>query len=122
LFRSFAGYIKVALTVAKTGAPMKLTFRGWRREVYPHVHKVIALPSSYPQKPGRPLKWTTPTQARGRINGLALTGDFQVDFEFTEAELKNWLMTYLEEEPEKAFALISKAQVAAVNKILKGKK
>lgn len=101
---------------------MKLTFRGWRREVYPHEHKVIALPSSYPQKPGRPLRWTSPMKARGRINKLALSGDFQVDFEFTEAELKNWLTAYIEAEPEKAFALIAKAQAAAIKRVLKARK
>jgi hypothetical protein len=100
---------------------MKLKFRGWRREVYPHNHAVAPLAGNLALKPGSPMKWTGPMLARGKVCGVALTGDFQVDFEFSERELKNWLTAYLEAEPEKALALISSVQLAAVKKLLRHK-
>ncbi len=99
---------------------MKMTFRGWSQErVNPHVRVVSPVSVGRSLKEGSPMKWRGPLSARGRVNNLGLNGDFQVDFEFTATELKNWLTAYVEAEPEKALALISGVQLAAFRKLVR---
>lgn len=101
---------------------MKLTLIGRSRHVVTHVRKVAPFASKILQRPGRPLTWETPWKARGVLRNLALSGDFNVHFEFTEAELKNWLSTYIRDEPQKALELMSKVQLDAMRKLLGAKK
>lgn len=98
---------------------MKLTFRGWNRQVYSHGHKVSPIKSGskrrYPLgEPGEPLQWVDAKLARGRVDNLGLTGDFLVDFEFEEEELKNWLLAYAREQPGAAIRLLGEAQAEAI--------
>jgi hypothetical protein len=97
---------------------MKLKFRGWRREVFPHTH-VVAPVTGFRALRSGPVKWIGPLLARGKVTGLALTGNFRVDFEFSERELKNWLTAYLEAEPEKGLALVHSVQLAATRKLVR---
>ncbi len=98
---------------------MKLKFRGWRREVYPHSHVVAPVAGVQALKAGGPIRWIGPLLARGKVSGLALTGDFQVDFEFSERELRNWLTAYLDADPEKALALLHSVQLAHVRGLVR---
>lgn len=100
---------------------MKLTFRGWRRQVFPHTHAVKPVHTTgkafYPTQDATDLNWSEALVAHGQIEGAALTGKFLIDFEFSERELKNWLTKYIEEHPHKAFKLISAAQSEALKKL-----
>jgi hypothetical protein len=98
---------------------MNVHFRGWKREVKPHIHPVTPvkklLSGSYRTEgdESQPLNWRTPLQALGKVEDLALTGAFLVEFNFTEEELKNWLKKYVEAEPEAALRLLMKMQAEA---------
>ena len=93
---------------------MNINFRGWKREVFEHNHELMPVVSkgtrNHSGNKGDPIEWFSATKARGRVNGLNLTGDFQVDFEFKDSELKNWLLKYVSEEPEAACRLIAEIQ------------
>lgn len=78
---------------------MKLTFRGWQREVTAHNHSVIAvefIKRRYSSKAaGQPLTWNGPLSAFGKVTGLGLSGSFLVEFKFEAPELRNWLEQYV---------------------------
>jgi hypothetical protein len=98
---------------------MKIKFRGWSRAVYPHNHEVIPLTGGpnrrHPEgKADDALHWDSALSARGRINGLALTGDFLVEFQFNTRELRNWLSVYVTEHPEEAVRLLSEMKAEAL--------
>lgn len=48
-----------------------------------------------------------------------LSGNFLVKFEFTEAELRSWLISYYESDPEAAQSLVSKVQTDAFRTLSK---
>ena len=102
---------------------MKMTFSGWRREVYPHTHTVYPVKKNdyrfTPMERRKSLLWSEGMNTYGRVNELALSGDFLVEFEFTEAELRSWLMSYFETNPEAAQALVSKVQSDAIRNLSK---
>ena len=94
---------------------MKITFRGWGREVYPHVVTVEPVAKNergryHALDRGGSLTWDGRTTALGKVNNLALSGAFLAEFEFTPTELRNWLVRYLEEKPDEAIRIISEAQ------------
>ncbi len=92
---------------------MKLTFRGQSRVVYVHEHPVT--PGSYGRgRSGAPIEWSSATMARGRVKGLGLSGDFRIEFQFDEAELRNWLEKYIEEYPANGLKLVSEMQTKAI--------
>lgn len=102
---------------------MKMKFRGWRREIYPHTHEVEPVkktPSGYGSIAGRKsLAWTDGTTALGKVKGLALSGDFLVEFTFTEAELKDWMRNYFRSNPEEAAAMVSELQLESISTLAK---
>jgi hypothetical protein len=106
---------------------MKITFHGWGRQVYPHEVKVIPCKQNEgfdpvwcsPVKNGKSLRWSDGMTAFGKLNGLALSGAFLAEFQFTEAELKNWLRSYLSVEPERALELIRTVQAEAIRRMAK---
>jgi hypothetical protein len=93
---------------------MKLTFRGWQREVTPHSHSVIPvefIKERYSSKgAGQPLTWNGPLSAFGKVTGLGLSGSFLVEFEFEAPELRNWLEQYVRGNPEAASACFPKCR------------
>ena len=97
---------------------MKLKFRGWRREVKTHEHAITALKISgrtYTKLgSSEPLRWNGPHKALGAIEGVGLTGDFLLEFEFNAQELENWIRSYIESEPTEALRLVSKLNAEAV--------
>ena len=98
---------------------MKLNFRGWSREVYPHSRDALPIQGGpgrrYPiGKAGEPLQWDNARTARARVNGLGLNGDFLVELEFEPEELKNWLSAYLKQHPEEAIRMLAPLQAEAV--------
>jgi len=58
---------------------MKITFRGWRREVVKHTHEVVpveATSTGYVSgNENAPIEWNSSTQVIGKLNNLALTGN-----------------------------------------------
>ena len=95
---------------------MKITFRGWRREVYTHEHPIRPIPSttsSSPLESGVPVQWCSGLQARGKIEDLGLTGDFLVIFDFEAEELRSWLSQYVASAPEDAVRLLAEMQAEA---------
>lgn len=102
---------------------MKITFRGWKREVHKHIHEVIPVKSinnTYtPSKPNTPIEWESATKAICQIKKLSLSGDFLVEIEFMPDELKNWLKQYVAHEPETAARILAEMQVEAMINIAK---
>ena len=92
---------------------MRITFRGWGREVYPHGHDVTPVKKDFngrftPIERRKSVVFSDGMTAFGKFHDLELTGNFLAVFEFTEAELRSWLMSYFEKSPELAQKLISK--------------
>ena len=102
---------------------MKVTFRGWRREVYPHevqVTPVAVNGGSYRILEGRKsLAWSDGMTAVGKVSDLALSGAFLAEFEFTQSELRSWLTSYLISNPEDALRVIAAAQGDAIRHLSK---
>ena len=102
---------------------MKVTFRGWRREVYPHevkVTPVVLERDRYRAIEGRrSLAWHDGMTTFGKVSDLELSGAFLARFEFTPSELKSWLTNYLISNPEDALRLIAGAQGDAIRKLTK---
>ena len=102
---------------------MKMKFRGWRREVYTHTHEVEAwkkVGNSYNRIDGRKsLTWSDKLTAFGKIKGLSLSGDFLVEFSFTEAELKDWIRNYFKSDPVAACALVAELQLDSIKALAK---
>lgn len=105
---------------------MKIKFLGWQREVYPHDVDVVPVTMRdgkyHPVESGKSLRWSDGMTAFGKVEGLALSGAFLAEFQFTEAELKDWLRRYLSAKPEKALALISAVQSEVILRLAKNSK
>ena len=96
---------------------MQLIFMGLKRSVYPHRHRVIPTPSKSGHEKGKtsePLKWDSATSAKGKVEGLALSGNFSMRIEFEPEELRNWISAFIEERPEEAVKLLSEMQGEAI--------
>lgn len=97
---------------------MKMTFKGWKREMIVHEHAVAPVTQHGTRysadKEGEPLEWNTETQALGKVEGLALNGAFLVEFDFEVAELRDWLMKFAVAQPEVALRLLGAAQAEAM--------
>lgn len=95
---------------------MRMRFRGWKREVKPHLHnigQVIEKEDNYAAASG-PISWHGPMAARGQIKNVSLTGNFLVEIDFVPEELRNWLSEYVKSEPEAALRLLSEMQTEAI--------
>ncbi len=98
---------------------MKLQFRGWRREVTVHPHSVFpvvynAAADTYASgEADNPIAWSPASQEFGKVNDLALSGSFLVEFTFEQEELRNWLRQFVTSKPEAAIRLLSEMQGAA---------
>lgn len=58
--------------------------------------------------PGSPMQWWDGLSAKGYLRNLDMsTGEYFVEMEFQEAELKNWLKTYIEHHPAEALEMIA---------------
>ena len=99
-----------------------MTFKGWKREVKEHAHNVTPVPQNgtyrsrryTPKAVGGPLTWRDPLSALGKVNDLALTGTFLVEFTFEPQEIRNWLTEYVKGHPADALRLLAQAQAEAV--------
>ena len=103
---------------------MKLTFKGWKRQVYPHPHDITPIQKgSYSRlgKSGEALQWEKALLAKGKINNLSLNGDFRIEIEFDAEELKNWLSSYVSEYPEEAIQLLAEMQGKALIHLVQNK-
>jgi hypothetical protein len=94
--------------------PMKLQFRGWKREVTDHDHDVTPVTCSdksfHPGEVDDPLTWNSALEAFGKVENLALNGSFLVRFTFEQAELQNWLRKFVQAKPEAAVRLLAEMQ------------
>jgi len=101
---------------------MKLTFRGWRREVWPHTHDVIPVKKDESYRPidrRRTVHWAEAMTAYGKLEGLALSGNFLVEFNFTETELRSWLTAYFMADPQAAQRLVAAVQADVIHRLAK---
>jgi hypothetical protein len=85
---------------------MKMSFRGLKHEVKPNEHTV-------------PLIWNSALNsssllAIGEVNKLRLNGNYQVEFEFEQEELRNWLRKFIASKPEDAIKLLAEMQGEAI--------
>ena len=96
---------------------MKLTFRGWSREVNVHTHPVTPVSQNkkaYVTEAMGPVKWDDASTVLGRIDDVKLTGSFLVEVSMEQAELTSWLKAFAKEHPESALKLIAEAQAEAL--------
>jgi hypothetical protein len=96
---------------------MKLNFSGWRRRVKSHSHKIIPIDSTggmYRTKPAGPLVWASSKKVFGKVSGMGLTGDFLLEVELEDSELRSWLERFVHERPEIALPLLCEMQAKAV--------
>lgn len=96
---------------------MKLQFRGWRRQVTAHNHEVVPVTCSGNYQAGEfgdPLTWNSALDAFGKVDDLALSGSFLVQFSFEQDELRNWLQTFVQSKPEAAIRLLAEMQGEAI--------
>lgn len=102
---------------------MKITFRGWRREVYPHEVKVTPVVIDRGRyraiENRRSLAWQGGMTALGKVSDLALNGAFLAELNFTPSDLKSWLTNYLISNPEDALRLIAGAEGDAIRHMTK---
>jgi hypothetical protein len=98
---------------------MKMLFRGWQREVVHHYHDVtpVTKTESGNFKPGEaddPLTWNSAFKAYGKLENLALSGSFLVEFSFEQKELREWLREFVQAKPESAVRLLAEMQGHAI--------
>lgn len=99
--------------------PLKITFRGWKREVKEHareVRRVIkdAKGDFTAGKKDDSLEWDDGFTAFGRLDDLALTGSFLVELNFSAEELKDWIRKYIADKPKEALKLLARMQAEAI--------
>lgn len=97
---------------------MRFLFRGWRREVLKHRHDVRPVRFNGREflcVPGaESVVWHGGLKAYGKLDGVALNGDFLVEFEFDQKELENWILKFADEHPEQAIKILSNAHAEAL--------
>jgi hypothetical protein len=96
---------------------MKVTFRGWEREVHAHNHvlkPVKHTSQGFVESKKGSLSWHDGLSAYGKIERVSLTGSFLAEFEFDQAELRSWLLKFAESNPAEALRLMSEAQAEAI--------
>lgn len=93
---------------------MKIKFRGWSREVYPHNRNAAPVKRTGGRyiggKAGDPIEWESATRAYAKLSNLGLNGDFLLEIDFDSAELRNWLSTYVRQEPAAAIRMLARMQ------------
>lgn len=104
---------------------MKITFRGWGREVYTHEKEAVPVYKDGPSgrftagKTGEPVKWDSDTTVYFKLRALGLTGDFLVQVEANESELRSWFKKYVKSHPEDALRFISEMQSEAIVEMIR---
>lgn len=92
---------------------MKMIFRGWRREVFPHEHHVTPVVNGRQRNKDEPLVFTG-LKTMGKVNKMALSGDFQVSIELSPADLQAAIEAYASAAPTEALRMLLGAQAAAI--------
>ena len=67
--------------------------------------------------PGEPATWYSGRFVHGVLNGLSLRGSYEVYLRFEDAELENWLKSYIATKPQEALDLLAKMLPLAVEKL-----
>lgn len=100
---------------------MKLKFRGWRREVRVHRLDVIHVEEKrgrwYADKKKGHINFPEPFRALGKVEGLALSGDFLLDVEFNADDLLAWLNAFVSHDPKQACKVLAEMQLKAASLI-----
>lgn len=104
--------VNSGLSSAGSGS-MKMVFRGWRREVFPHEHQVTPVVSGRQRGKDEPLVFTG-LRTVGKVNNVALSGDFQVSIELSPADLQAAVEAYASAEPAEALRMLLGAQATAI--------
>ncbi|MCU1736240.1 MULTISPECIES: hypothetical protein [unclassified Pseudomonas] len=96
---------------------MKLTLRGWGREMTQHHHTLKPVANEakgYRPLSSGPVFWHDALSAYGKIEKASLSGSFLVEMKFEQTELENWLTQFSRERPAEALRIIAKAQAEAI--------
>jgi hypothetical protein len=92
---------------------MKIELTGWRRQIHHHSHPVTPVSrfgtNLYPIPELKDAKWEDALTISGKVQGLALNGDFYLRCKFTETELQAWFLEYAKSNPREAKKLIGRA-------------
>jgi hypothetical protein len=102
---------------------MKIKFSGLRRSLYDHrrdvhpvrrdaAHAFSSIPMVATQQ------WTDESTAFEKFKDLQFHGDFLVEISFSDRELINWLMAYLEIYLEKAALLVETVRIPIFSGII----
>lgn len=109
---------------------MKISFKGYKRgeRVHRHLFKpwlgeargddqhreYLGNDRTYWGRPYSPMRWYLGRFSRGLIADLQLHGEYAVEVEFEDIELKNWLKSHIAAKPEEALDLIAEVLPLAV--------
>ena len=64
-----------------------------------------------------PVRWMGGERVHGVLNKINLHGSFDVVLEFEEAELENWIDSYIKEKPQEALTLLADKLQLAVKEV-----
>lgn len=102
---------------------MKMTFRGWRRELTAHKHNVAPVDfanNKYrAQAVDQAVTWNGALSALGKVTNLGLSGSFLVEFSFEKAELQSWLEKFAEAHPAEVLHMLAPIQANAIISLTK---
>lgn len=101
---------------------MKITFQSLRDRDTDKLHE----PDFYPwdgrqpivyQSDDKPVHWVGGECVHGALEKVNLHGRFHVVLAFSEADLKNWIESYIEEKPHSALSLLADMMQLAVKEL-----
>ena len=98
---------------------MKMIFRGWGRQVYVRTYTVAPVKKCEDHfllmDEKQSIEWFDSVTAFGKVDDLALSGNFLVEFKFTDSDIKAWMKNYVKTNPEKAFEMLAELQLECTN-------
>ena len=104
---------------------MKMTFRGWSREVYSHKHDVapvVMLGSNYVTgKVPDILVKDGEVSFQGKVTGLGLKGDFLVKFTLSDDDLNELVQKKVLQNPIESLAYVADLQAQVLKAALHAK-
>ena len=67
--------------------------------------------------PSDPVEWEGGDIVRGEIKAASLNGNYDLVLKFQDTELKNWIKSYIEHNPQGALELFAEMMPLAVEKL-----
>ena len=99
---------------------MKMKFRGWTREVFPHNHDIKpATQLKRISRGPRAIATDDGVVIGGKISKTQLSGDFYVQVELSQADLDKLIEAKIEADPISATEWLSNRQATALTAALR---